>query len=343
VTFDAAAPERALPLPRRRALIGILAAALVGASPPLRAQRPEKVWRIGVLHPVSVESARRDEGYIALVRALEALGYVSGRNLVIEHRGADGQPARLPALAAELAAIPVDLIVAVSPLPIRAARDATRTIPIVMAFSGDDPVKSGFIASYSRPGGNITGMTSVARELAPKWVDLLCGAVPGLARIAVLRGPNRPDHSEQIAAMEAAGLAGVELRVVIVSGRDEYDAAFDTMTRERAQALIVLSGPEFTQHRTKLADLAIAHRLPSMFQFREFVAAGAQMSYGPDIGELSARAAVFVDKILKGADPGRLAVQMPTTFRLAINLATARRLGLAIPRPLLLRADELVS
>jgi len=280
----------------------------------------------------------------ALQQELARLGYVVGGNLEFEQRFAGGKVETLPSLAAELVALKVDVIVAVSPSAIRAARDATTTIPIVMAFSGEDPVRGGLIASLARPGGNITGMTAIPSLLAPKWFQLLQDAVPGINRIAILRRPNRLDHVEQIDVMQAAARAdGIRLQTVEVRDLEQYGPAFEEMARQRAEGVIILSGPEFTQHLAPLAELAALHRLPSLWQFREFVVAGGLLSYGPNIQELSARAAVFVDKILKGANPGQLPVQQPTRFELAINLKTARALGLAIPQSLLLRADELVG
>jgi putative tryptophan/tyrosine transport system substrate-binding protein len=218
------------------------------------------------------------------------------------------------------------------------------TIPIVMAFSGDDPVKSGFVASLARPGGNITGMTSLTSALAPKWIELLQDAMPGIKRIAVLRSPVRPDHTEQVDVMQAAARSrGIRLEVVEARGLEQYGAAFEDMTRQRAEAVIILSGPEFSENLVRLAELAAMHRLPSLWQYRDFVVAGGLLSYGPNIPDLSARAAVFVDKILKGTQPGELPVQQPTKFELAINLKTAKALGVTIPQSLLLRADEVVQ
>ena len=326
----------------RRTFAAALAAALLARPLVANAQQREKVHRIGYLHPATLQDPGR--GLKALQQELARLGYVVGGNLEFEQRFAGGKVETLPSLAAELVALKVDVIVAVSPSAIRAARDATTTIPIVMAFSGEDPVRGGLIASLARPGGNITGMTAIPSLLAPKWIQLLQDAVPGINRIAILRRPNRLDHVEQIDVMQAAARAdGIRLQTVEVRDLEQYGPAFEEMARQRAEGVIILSGPEFTQHLAPLAELAALHRLPSLWQFREFVVAGGLLSYGPNIQELSARAAVFVDKILKGANPGQLPVQQPTRFELAINLKTARALGLAIPQSLLLRADELVG
>ena len=325
----------------RRTFTRTLAAGLLVTPLIVKAQQPGKVYRIGYLHPATVQDPGR--ALPALQQALADLGYVVDRNIKFVERFAGGKLDTLPGLAAELVALRVDIIVAVSPSAIRAARDATATIPIVMAFSGEDPVKSGLVASLARPGGNITGMTSISSILAPKWIQLLQDAVPGIKRIAVLGSPVRLDHNEQVDVMQAAAQPdGVRLQVVKVRDLEQYGPAFEEMTRQRAEAVIILSGPEFAQNLARLAELAAMHRLPSLWQYREFVVAGGLLSYGPNIQDLSARAAIFVDKILKGADPGRLPVQQPTRYEMAINLNTAQALGLTIPQSLLLRADELI-
>ncbi len=326
----------------RRTLIGTLLGCVLALPLVVNGKPARKTYRIGYLNPATSQ----DPGgaFSALKQALAGLGYLAGRNVKFEARFAGGSLERLPSLAAELVTLKVDVLVAVSPSAIRAARDATATIPIVMAFSGDDPVKSGFIASLARPGGNITGMTSLTSELAPKWVELFQDAMPGIERIAVLRSPLRPDHTEQVEVMQAAARPhGVRLQVVEARDLEQYGPAFEDMTRQRAEAVIILSGPEFAQNLVQLAKLAAVHRLPSLWQFRDFVVAGGLLSYGPNIPDLSAGAAVFVDKILKGTNPGELPVQQPTKFELAINLKTAQRLGLSIPQSLLLRADEVIQ
>ena len=327
---------------RRRIVFAVGAGAFI----PLTAlpQQRSKPRRIGMLLLAS-QKFHVDTGNDKLfLQGMHELGYVPGRDFVMEERFADGKLERLPTLAAELVTLRVDVIVAVSPSAIRAARDATATIPVVMAFSGDDPVKAGFVASLARPGGNITGMTSLTSELAPKWIELLVDALPGIQRIAVLGSPIRPDHKEQADIMRAAARShGIRLEVVEARDLEQYGTAFDNMTRQRAEAVIILSGPEFAQNLGRLAELAAMHRLPSLWQYRDFVVAGGLLSYGPSIPDLSARAAVFVDKILKGANPGELPVQQPTRFDLTINLKTAKALGLTIPQSLLLRANEVIQ
>jgi putative ABC transport system substrate-binding protein len=326
----------------RRAFMQMAAAGLIAIPRAVNAQPAQRVYRIGYLNPATAEDP--EGAFLAVRQTLAGLGYSTNRNIRFEQRFAGGKLERLPNLAAELVAIKVDLIVAVSSSAIRAARDATATIPIVMAFSSDDPVKSGFVASLARPGGNITGMTTLTTELAPKWVELLQDAIPGIRRIAVLKNPLRPDHQEQIDIMNAAASPrGVQLEIAEAREPEHYGPAFDTMTRQRAEGIIILSGPEFTRNLGRLAELAAMHRLPSLWQYRNFVVAGGLFSYGPSITDLSTRAVFFIDRILKGANPGELPVQQPTRFELAVNLKTAGALGLTIPQSLLLRADEVIQ
>jgi putative ABC transport system substrate-binding protein len=324
---------------RRRALAALVA--VVAAAPWLvRGQAPARKYRIGFLVPTSADAP----GTKLLPQLLEGLGYVPGRNAEFEQRFANGQPERLPALAAELVAGQVDIIIATAPPAIRAAQEATRTIPIVMAFSGDDPVASGFAQSLSRPGGNITGMTTIAHDFAPKWVELLHEVSPSSRRFAVLRFAGGYAHDDQIDAMRAVATPNnIALEMMEVRHAGEYAEAFAEMTRGRADALVIMSSPEFNQNGKRLADLALAHRLPSIFQFREFVVAGGLMSYGPDIPDLMARAAMYADRILRGANPAEMPIQQPTKFVLAINARTAAALRLEVPKSLLLRADEVVG
>lgn len=322
----------------RRGFLGIACVAL--AMPIRAADVSTKVHRIGYLHPTD----SRDVAYPAFRRALERAGYVVGVNTVLEERFAGGDIARLPALAAELVAKHVDIIVAVSPTAIRAARAATRTIPIVMAFSGDDVVKSGFAATLARPGGNTTGLTTVALDMAPKWIELLVGLSPGTRIVAVLRAPRRADHDAQIGAMRAAARdQNIRLHVAEVGGVEQYAKAFDDAAAAGCEGIVVLSGPEFTYNRVPLVELINAHRLPSVYQFSDFVRVGGLASYGPGIADLSARAVVYVDKILKGADPAELPIEQPRRLFLVLNRKTANALGLTIPPRLLLQADEIIE
>jgi putative ABC transport system substrate-binding protein len=322
----------------RRSFVRIVASLAGMATATARAQQP-RTYRIGYLHPI-----REDAAYAAFLKALEKLGYSVSRNVILEARFAEGKVAGLSALAAELVAKRVDVIVAVSPTAIRAARAATRTIPIVMAFSGDDPVESGFAVTLARPGGNTTGLTAVAHDIAPKWIELLAEFTPDVKLIGVLRSPNRADHDKQIEVMRIAAQAqGIRLHVAEVHAAENYADALAAISNAGSRALVVLSGPEFTHNRHHLIELVTRHGLPSVYQFAEFVAIGGLVSYGPDIAALSARAAVYVDRILRGANPAELPIEQPSKLLLVINRKTANALGVKIPPALLLQADQVIQ
>ncbi|HET8876411.1 MAG TPA: ABC transporter substrate-binding protein [Casimicrobiaceae bacterium] len=323
---------------KRRSFLGIVC---VAPGAPVRAAVSRAtIHRVGYLHPTDAH----DVAYVAFRTALERAGYVIGANTILEERFAEGDMPRLPALAAELVAKRVDVIVAVSPTAIRAARAATRTIPIVMAFSGDDPVTSGFAATLARPGGNTTGLTTVALDMAPKWIELLADLRPGLEAIAVLRAPRRPDHDAQIAVMRAAAQSqGIRLDAAEVSSVEQYARAFDGLVDAGCEGIVVLAGPEFTHNRVRLVELVNAHRLPSVYQFSDFVLVGGLASYGPGIADLSARAVAYVDKILNGANPAELPIEQPRRLFLVLNRKTANALGIAIPPRILLQADEIIQ
>ena len=294
-----------------------------------------RVYRIGYLHP----NDAHDAAYTSFMKALKDRGYVVGKNVVVEERFANDKPDRLPALADELVAVRVDVIVAVGPVAIRAARAATRTVPIVMAFSGEDPVKSGFAESLSRPGGNTTGLTAMSLDIAPKKLELLRDMVPGLARVAVLRSRTIAEHTAQVHAIEAAAQGfGIRLQVEQAGDAVQYPETFARIAGAGNQAVLVLSGPEFTHNRNILVSLTAQYRLPSMYSFADIVVAGGLASYGPGHTDLPARAAEYVDRILHGANPADMPIQQPTTFELAINLKTAKALGLTIPPALLVQA-----
>jgi len=327
----------------RRNFNRALAGALVAASDDAFCQQSVKatnVYRIGVLSLTSFGNTTLAK---VLVKPLEARGLIVGRDITWEERVAEGNAERLPSLAAELVRLNVDLIVAGPAVAIRAAHNATTTIPIVMAFSGDDPVTSGFVASLARPGGNVTGVTAQVRDFAPKWLELLRDVLPGITRIAVLTNPARPEHLQYAKMLEAARPPGVQLQTMGAGAPDQYEAAFAEMSRERANALIILGDVVFSRDSGRLAALALAHRLPSIYLFRDFVVSGGLLAYGPDEGQLLELAALYIDKILKGANPAELPVEQPTRFRLAINLKTARTLGLTIPEAVRLRADDVIQ
>jgi len=326
---------------RRRFLLGSLVGAL-GAPLAAGAQPTGKVWRVGILSPGRVPDPSVATTPNLVPRNLRELGYVEGANLVVERRFADGKLDRLPGLARELVQLKVDVIVVVGGEAIQPTRDATTTLPIVMVV-GSDPVARGWVASLSRPGGNITGVTVVAETvLAAKRLELLKEVVPGAARIALLGGGG-PGSSVQVQeAQKAASALHVKLVVVDVPGTD-YDRAFASMVTERADALFVLMSPTLTRDRKEIMDRAAKHRLPAIYEWREHAEVGGLMSYGSNLIELSRRVAAYVDKILKGARPGDLPIEQPTKFELVINLRTAKVLGLTIPPSVLARADEVIE
>jgi putative ABC transport system substrate-binding protein len=307
------------------------------------AQQAAKVPRIGFLETNRAASPHTPE---AFRQGLRDLGYFEGRNVVIEYRDAEGKPERFPALAAELVALKVDVIVASSQLSALAAKQATRTLPIVFAAAGN-PVTSGLVTSLARPGGNVTGSSLLAPELVGKCLELLTQAVPGVSRVAFLWHPDvlgeRADKDILKEADVAARALGVQLQFVEARGPADFDRAFADMTRAHAGALTVLTSPMFFSERRRLVDLAAKHRLPAVYQWREGVDAGGLMAYGPNVTDLFRRAATYVDKILKGAKPADLPVQQPTKFELVINLKTAKALGLTIPPSVLARADHIVE
>jgi putative ABC transport system substrate-binding protein len=306
------------------------------------AQPAGKVYRLGILSPAPVPDPAVATIPNLVPMALRELGYVEGGNLVIERRFAEGKLDRLRGLAQELVQLRVEVIVAVSSA-IDAAKDATVTIPIVMGFSDDDPVKRGYVASLAHPGGNITGVTLAAGTvLASKRLELLKAALPQAVRIAVLT-TGEPGSSAQVQeAQQVAPALGVTLVVVEVQGTD-YERAFATMAAERADALFVLASTIFNRDRQQIIERAAQYRLPAMYEWREQVEVGGLMAYGGSLGELSRRVAAHVDKILKGARPADLPVERPTKFELVINRKTAQALGLTIPPTLLFQADAVIQ
>jgi len=287
----------------------------------------------------------RSPGQMAFYEELRQRGYVEGQNLVVERRNAAGQPDRLPALARELVALRPDLIVASSPQPNRAVKDATSTIPIVM-FAVADPVRAGLAASLARPGGNLTGVaTLVPGGFVAKQLELLHEAVPKATRIAVLVNPTNEIHRIVIPqeVPEAARQLGVQIHIVEARTTDEIEPAINAAVGERAEALLINGDPVFNSSPERLPQLVARTGLPAIYLLRSQALAGGLMSYGPNFVELARRAASYVDRILKGAKPGDLAIEQPTKFELVINLKTAKALGLTIPQPLLLRADEVIQ
>ena len=315
----------------------VVAVSILAAPLAADAQPAGKVHRIGFLGGGSgtVEAFRQ---------GLRELGWVEGQNIVIGYRFAEGRFDRLPDLAVELVRLKVDVIAAGGTPAAVAAKNATGTIPIVMLNAGD-PGGLGLVASLARPGGNVTGLSfSVGLETVGKGLALLKGTVPEARRVAVLSNPANPAHALAIRDLKVAARAlGVQLQLLEARGPNEFDGAFAAMAKERVETLLVVPDTAFILHRARLADLAAKHRLPSMHGLRENVDAGGLMSYGPSGVAALRRAALFVDRILKGAKPADLPVEQPTKFELVINLKTAKALGLTIPPLLLLRADQVIE
>jgi putative ABC transport system substrate-binding protein len=328
----------------RRTFLAGTGAVLLAAPLAVLAQQAAKIARIGYLAP---DLAANPHLHEAFRQGLRDLGYVEGRNLVIEYRDAEGKFERLPALAAELVALKVDVIVAGGGTQAAlAANQATRTLPIVFIAVGD-PVRSGLVTSLARPRGNVTGLSLLSPDLIGKCLELLKQAVPGVSRVAVLRQPGAvPERTEKdiLNGVEVAAWAlGVRLQVVEARGPADFDRAFSDMTKARADALTVLASTMFSVEQRRLVDLAAKNRLPAVYTSREFVDAGGLMSYGTSLDNSFRRSAIYVDKILKGANPGDLPVEQPTKFELVINLKTAKDLALTIPQSVLARADDLIQ
>ena len=323
----------------RRTFLGALASGLLAAPLAPEAQPAGKVPRIGYL-----SSSSATVNPEAFRQGLRERGWVEGQNIAIDYRFAEDRFDRLPDLAAELVRLKVDVIVAGPTQPAVVAKNATRTIPIVMV-SAADPVELGLIASLARPGGNVTGLSfSVNLELFGKGLELLKEAVPKLRRVAVLSNPANPAQACAIDKVKVAARSlAIPLQLLEARGPNEFDSAFAAMAKQRVDALLVVAEGLFLRHRARLADLEAKYRLPSMHGLKENVEAGGLMSYGPSIVATFRRAAVFVDKILRGTKPRDLPIEQPTKFELVINLKTAKALGLTIPPSLLQRADLVIE
>ena len=317
----------------------IVAVAVVAAT--AQAQQATKIPRIGFLitSSPSVIAPRMD----AFRQGLRELGYVEGKNIVIERRHAEGKLDRLPTLAAELVRLNVDVIITSGPTATRPAKGATSTIPIVMTFD-DDPVGSGFVASLARPGGNITGLSTLAPEISGKQLELLKEIVPRLNRVAVIGTSTRQGTAQSLKELElAAGAFAVKVQYLDIPNPQDIETAFRAAGKERADALLVLQSPVFNAQREQIADLALKNRLPATYPRREFVEDGGLMSYGASISDLDRRAATYVDKILKGTKPADLPVEQPTKFEFIVNLRAAKQIGLTIPPNVLARADKVIK
>ena len=320
--------------------IFLLAIAIPAFTHLAEAQQPKNAPRIGLLSSTPSSNSVRIE---AFRQGLRELGYVEGKNIVIEYRWGEGKLDRLHALAAELVRLKVNVIVTAGPSPTRAAKEATTTIPIVMA-QDPDPVGNGFVASLARPGGNITGLATLRPEISGKQLELLKEIVPRLSRVAVFGTSINPGNAQQLREVElAAGAFGVKLQYLDVLGPKDIDTAFRAASKGRADAVLVLPGPAFNSQRKQIVDLAVKNRLPAIYDRSEFVDDGGLMTYSVSSTDLYRRAATYVDKILKGAKPADLPVEQAKKFEFIINLKAAKQIGLTIPPNVLGRADKVIK
>ena len=328
---------------RRQVVLAIGAGALTVRHSSF-AQQQSKVWRIGFLAARSRSTpSNPDVYYDAFVQGMRELGYVEGKNLVIEWLGAEEKYDRLPALAAELVGRKPDVLVTAGTPATRALQLATRVIPVV-AVANIDPVGSGFAESLSRPGGNITGMSQLTVGVSSKHLELLTRMVPGVSRVALLLNPdNAANASIAVTVQAAAQSAGLRLLRVEARSLEEIERGFVTMKRERSEAVIVASDGMFVGRRRQIADLLTKNRLPSIFPFPEDVEAGALMSYGVNLAEIYRRGAAYVDKIFKGAKPGDLPIEQASKFELVINMKTAKALGIKVPNLILVQATKVIE
>jgi putative ABC transport system substrate-binding protein len=321
-------------------LICLVAALLLTTAPIAGAQQAKKAPRVGVL--LALPHAAISDRIEAFREGLRELGYIEEKTVVVEYRYADGKFDRLPDLATELARLKVNVIVTGGPTATRPAKKATSTIPIVMA-QDTDPVGNGFVASLARPGGNITGLSNYHPDLSGKQLELLKEVVPGLARVAVLENSKEPGNAQALKETKLAGAAlNLKLQFLDVLDLQDIETAFHAATKQRADALLVLSSPIATSRRAQVAQLAIKNRVPTMYQVSESVEAGGLLTYGVSTADLWRRSANYVDKILKGAKPAELPVEQPKKFELVINLKTAKQIGLTIPPNVLARADRVI-
>jgi putative tryptophan/tyrosine transport system substrate-binding protein len=322
----------------------LLLASFLPTDVSVEAQQPKKVYRIGYLSGVDAAThSTRSEPFRL---ALRTLGYIEGQNIATEYRYAEGKQDRFPALAAELVQLKVDIIVAAGgDTTVRAAKNATKTIPIVMMGAGSDPVGAGLVESLARPGGNITGVTNLSRELGGKRLELLKEAVPKVARVAILYDPAAPGRVLEL--KEALPAAARTLRLTVqpweVRAADGFEKVFAALNKERPDGLYVPESRLMRDNEERIVGFALKSRLPSIYESREAVDAGGLMSYGADLADSYQRVATYVDKILKGAKPADLPVEQPSKFELAINLKSAKQIGVAIPQNLLARADKVIK
>ena len=326
---------------RRRDFIRLLGGAAAALPLAARAQQPGRIWRIGVLEtsPAASNAANFD----AFRKGLRELGYVEGQNLILDYRSADGRAERFPQLAAELLRLNVDLIVTRGTPAVMAAKNATGTVPVVMAASGE-PVRTGVVAGLARPGGNVTGLSALTSASVAKRLELMREMVAGIRRIAFLLNMGNPISPSSWEEFKTATPSlGFEAQLLDVRKSEDIVQAFDTAIAQRADAILVANDTVTLANRGQVVELAAKHRMPAMYHAREFVDAGGLMTYGVSYPDLYRRAATFVDKIFKGAKPADLPVEQPTKFELVINLKVARALGLDLPATVLARADEVIE
>jgi putative ABC transport system substrate-binding protein len=322
----------------RRIGLAVVLAVSVALAPVAAQAQSGKLFRIGIAGPSPGSPL-----LVVFRQELRELGYIEGQNVALEVRSTDGSLERLPDLLAELMRLKVDVILAPADQVIAAAQKATTSIPIVM-LNASDPVARGFVVSLARPGGNITGLTIQAPDLAGKNLQLFQEAIPGLTRVGVLWDPGFPGARQYLGEAETAAKAlGVQLQAVEVRNPDEFDDAFAAVTRDRARAAFIAGSPMLFVNRARLGEIAVKHHLPTVCALREYVEAGCLIGYGTSVTAQFRRAAYFVYRILKGAKPADLPVEQPTKFELVINFKTAKALGLTIPQSILLRADQVIQ
>jgi putative ABC transport system substrate-binding protein len=327
----------------RRIDVCLLLTVLLFTVSAVEAQQPTKIPRVGFLTGASLSSqSARNE---AFRQGLRELGYVEGKNIVIEWRSYEGKMDRLPVLAAELVRLKVNVIVAGGSSDIRAAKEATSTIPIVMLAGAGDAVASGFVASLARPGRNITGLSTLRPELSGKRLEILTETIPKLSRVAFIASSNNDDFSQELKEIEtAAGAFGLTLQHLDIKSAKDIEIAFQAANKGRAGAVLFrVAGPYAAARRPQIAEFAVKNRLPVIYESAEYVASGGLMSYGVSTTDVARRAAVYVDKILKGTKPADLPVEQPTKFEFIINLKTAKQIGLTIPPNVLARADKVIK
>ena len=325
---------------KSNSVVWLLITVLLITFAPAQAQQAAKIPHVGYLAATKAAAiaARTD----AFRQGLRELGYVDGKNIVVEYRYADGNAARERELAADLVRQKVDIIVTTGPTVTRTVKYATATIPIIFAQDGD-PVASGFVASLARPGGNITGLSNLSPELSGKRLELLKEIVPKLSRVAAIGGSNEPNNAQILKELGlAAASMKLRLQTLDVRGPADIEPAFQAAAKERADGAVFLGSVVFGAHRKQIVELAVKHRLPATYTRQEFVEEGGLMTYGPNINDLFRRAATYVDKILKGRKPADLPVEQPIKFEFIVNLQAAQQIGLTIPPKMLLRADRVI-